>query len=75
MTCPKCKITNNIDVMVDITVSIPAEKYRHLSKRDIRLKDIRLWGADWDHCSFICPQCYYTGDLKDFTVTDHDLRH
>ncbi len=67
MRCPNCKV--EIDrpyCIVQIDVKIPLEKLRHLSKKDFGLKSVQLISANWDSSKFICPNCYFRGELSNF---------
>ena len=56
MKCENCG-SEDLDIMFDITISIPQELYRNLHKQDFKRSDVKIWGANWSSADFICKNC------------------
>ena len=52
MKCPKCN--GDVEMMVNVTMLIPAELESRLSKTSLRRKDVKLYAANWDRASYFC---------------------
>jgi len=52
MKCPKCN--GDVEMMVDVTLLIPAELESRLTKTNWRRKDVKLYAANWDGASCFC---------------------
>lgn len=63
MQCKKCG-SENLGVMVDITISMPIKYYYALTKSAFRSKDIKMWGANWPKADIICHDCCYSTGLE-----------
>lgn len=57
MKCPKCK--EDMEMRVEITLSLPAKYANLISKEVIKKKECQLVAANWDKARAICPSCYY----------------
>lgn len=57
-SCPKCG-SENVDMMVDITLVTDAKYAHNLSKKALYAKKTEVWGAYWDRAHFFCknPDC------------------
>jgi len=55
MKCPKCK--GDVEMMVNVTLFIPAEMESLLSKTNLRKKEVKLYAADWDRAKYFCKDC------------------
>lgn len=64
MKCKNCN-SENITVMTEMTVSMPFDFYRNLTKKKMQTKDFKVWSVNWGASSFICKDCGYTIDLSD----------
>jgi len=57
IVCPECG-GDNLRFMVDAILLAPVrEFYGKLTRTNLRSKEVRLVGVNWDHASFICPEC------------------
>ena len=55
MKIMKCKCgSENLELMVDATLSVPMDYYRKLSKTKQRIK---LWGVRWNKSELFCSDC------------------
>jgi len=52
MECPKCG--SSVEIMVDVTMLIPAEMEANLSKKNIRDKRVKLYAANWERAAYFC---------------------
>ena len=52
MKCPDCD--GKVEMIVNVTMLIPAELEGQLSKANLRRKDVKLYGASWDKAAYFC---------------------
>lgn len=52
MKCPKCN--GDLEMMVDVTMLIPAELESKLSKTSLRRADVKIYAANWGRASYFC---------------------
>ena len=67
--CFNCGSTN-VRFMAQITLAAPMSMYGNLTKRNLRSKEVELWGADWVHCDVYCIDCQ---KLLRSSLCDDDL--
>lgn len=58
MKCENCG-SEDLDIMLDITISIPQELYHNLHKQDFKRSDVKIYSANWSSADFICKKCGY----------------
>ena len=52
MKCPTCD--GDVEMMVDVTMLIPAEMESNLTKMSLRDKRVSLYAANWGRASYFC---------------------
>jgi hypothetical protein len=64
MRCPKCN--GKVEMMVDVTMIIPAELESQLTKTNLRRKDVRIYAANWSKASYFClnENCRWSQPVK-----------
>ena len=60
MKCPRCK--GECEMMVDVTLLIPAELESRLTKKAMRRKDVTLFAANWPKARYFCKNrgCWWS---------------
>lgn len=53
-TCPQCNEPDSIEIMVDVTMIIPARMESQISKTNIKSKDVRIYAANWPRAHYLC---------------------
>jgi hypothetical protein len=56
LKCIKCG-SENVKIMVDITISLHPKYIRRLTKKAFQSKDVRLCGANWGEATIMCADC------------------
>lgn len=67
--CVKCG-SENLKFSVNLSIYAPIKFIRKLSKRALRSKDIKLWGADWENLTIYCSACGHTNRTGDLPKVD-----
>lgn len=61
--CPKCG--GDVRVAVNLYLDIPGRLRHHLSKKNLRSKDVQVMGAGWPTMLVYCvKQCGYSEKFK-----------
>lgn len=55
MICQKC--SNELDMLVNVTLVIPSSLENLISKKAIATKAVKIMGVDWDAATYVCPKC------------------
>ena len=65
MKCPKCN--SDVEIMVDVTMLIPAEMESQLSKTNLRKKEVKIYAANWGRANYFCKnnKCGWNMRLSD----------
>lgn len=56
--CKECK--GDMNMMVDLTVVMPAKYESKLTKKIMASKEFKVYGASWGRATYICSKCGYT---------------
>jgi hypothetical protein len=62
MKCPECG--SDVEMMVDVTMLIPAELEGNLTKRNLRKKGVVIYAANWSRASYFCKNCRWNYNNK-----------
>ena len=55
--CPECKV--EMTMSVSLYMVMPSSLEYKITKRDLRKKEVEIWGADWEGARYVCPNCGY----------------
>jgi len=57
LRCPQCG-SSDTQFIVAAFIAAPVRRFfGHLTKHNIRRKEVRVSGVDWDHAMFMCSDC------------------
>jgi hypothetical protein len=70
MNCPKCG--SYVEMMVQVTMLIPAEFESLLSKKNLRDKRVKLYAANWERASYFCRNnaCRWQMRMPETSILD-----
>lgn len=70
--CQKCG-SDKIDMMVDITIVLPAKYESRITKKVLYSKECEVWGANWERAAYFCknPDCLDNRLPRDPKWVDH----